>query len=994
MSTFAKYFGVSCLIGGVFIFLVNLPLQLVRDGASAGIKVGQGEYGIRDDARPLPVAAGWPETFYRCYDDVPSVEPFVFWSTSTLLRNVGVGFVVCFAFAFVVFQLKLAKKAPNELPDEMATVDVADSTPNKGRWRRLLDAKVRYSISDIILLTLICALPLGYYQWQRRLYDIDLQQVSALGPDADCVRETIMPGFLGEWTPFWLIPVSLRGAMQRATVVRLNDPNDAQVRVAMSLPHLRGLIIGGGEYDLELLASLPNRDALTVLHLTGRELNDTTLSRIRLMDNLRSLSFHRTNMSHTAVERLFADRPVAAARLKAFNLVDSGVDLEGLSDSKALASMVSLESLYLPRPIPGNEADFTLPPLPKLSELSFGSQDRGKNASVMKVTIADCPELVSLSIGDLQKSSLKLTRLPKLKTISPSFFLTTLRLAANQSTPGGNWIESIVVDDLPQFEALKFYASDLKEMRFTKTPSFRRLGPGVYQVAADGFSVSSTYDEKVPDDATKALVQGLAQSDGPEVIDYSAVPLGRADLAPLLTNPRLSELYLHSCGLKVDDVKKLLGSQTLRVISTQGNELENIQIGQLISQLPKLERWHGDLYSLDRLKIEDHQHIQGVVDSLPEESGPDRCHLAHCSAIRLVNLSRWVDPIRLDADSFRHITIQNLPNLPKLIINGPICDNTVLSGLSGLHSIAIGGSAVNDGTIADWSSYVGLKSIGLYGTSISAAGYRKLLDGRSLTRIDLRQARIDDAAILTFDPTQLVSVSLIDTDVTEVAVRHVLKSTMLAELNVSGIMLSADLRDRILGMRALTALSFNATGWTPEQIGKVALMPTLTHLSIDHIHLDKSVYAAISSSGWSGITRLTLIDSTVDGPALDALMKHFPNLKLEAVRTDIPVVLEVDLIAADRVILEFQSEDVPYCRGPEGMKIAIMKQPQANGGIAAQSRMSAMMMGMRMMSNSGMSNSQSFEAMSEEQFDRLSPAAFEVFDVVEAASNEAIQEQK
>ncbi len=166
---------------------------------------------------------------------------------------------------------------------------------------------------------------------------------------------------------------------------------------------------------------------MTVLHLTGRELNDATLSRIRLMDNLRSLGFHRTNVSHTAVERLFADRPVAAARLKAFNLVDSGVDLAGLSHSKALASMVSLESLHLPRPIPGNEADFTLPPLPRLSELSFVSQDRGKNASVMKVAIADCPDLANLSIGVLQKSSLNLTRLPKLKTISPYYFLTTMR---------------------------------------------------------------------------------------------------------------------------------------------------------------------------------------------------------------------------------------------------------------------------------------------------------------------------------------------------------------------------------------------------------------------------------------------------------------------------------------------------------------------------------------------------------------------------------------
>ena len=502
MSTFAKYLGVSCFIGGVFLFLVNLPMQLVRDMSAGTITVDEGEYGVRDDALPLPVAAGWPETFYRRYDDIASVEPFVSWSTFALLRNVGVGFGFCFTLGSVVFLLKRQRSRSNEANDEIDTdaafdavlvedataltvadatsVTVADATTLIERWQRLRKHKVRYSISDMILLTFVIAMPLGYYQWHKRLYGIDLQQATALGPDAVCMRETILPGVIRDWAPSWLIPLSLRGAMLRTTFVRLNDPNDAQVRLAMSLPYLRGLIIGGGEYDWEQLASLPNRDALTVLHLTGRELNDGTLSRIRLMDNLRSLSFHRTNMSHAAVEQLFADRPLAAARLKAFNLVDSGVGLEGLSDSKALGSMVSLISLDLPRPIPGNEADFTLPPMPKLDSLSFVSQDRGKNSSVLTIRIADCPELATLSIGAMQKTSLNLARLPKLKSISAYHFKTTMRLTANQSAPGATWIESMVVDDLPQFEEVKFYASDLKEMRFTKTPRLRFVGPGVY----------------------------------------------------------------------------------------------------------------------------------------------------------------------------------------------------------------------------------------------------------------------------------------------------------------------------------------------------------------------------------------------------------------------------------------------------------------------------------------------------------------------------------
>ncbi len=608
---------------------------------------------------------------------------------------------------------------------------------------------------------------------------------------------------------------------------------------------------------------MPNRDALTVLHLTGRELSDPALSRIRLMDNLRSLSFHRTNVSHAAMEELFADRPVAAARLLSLNLVDSGVDLAALSDSKTLTSMVSLKALFLPRPIPGNEAEFAISTMPKLKTLSFSSHDRGKNASLMKISVADCQELIALRIGLLQKSSLKLTRLPKLKSIESAQFKTTMRLGGNQSTPGSAWIESIVVDDLPLFEELKFYASELKEMRFTKTSSLRFIWPGVFQVNASGFSSSSSYDKNVPNQATKALVEGLAESDGPEVIDYAAVPIGGADISSLLNNPRLRELYLHDCGLKVADIKKLQGSDTLRAISTQGNELSGVAIGPLISKMPKLERWRGDLYALDRLRLEDHQHIQGVVDALPEESNPNRCHLAYCSAIRLVNLPNWVDPIRLDADIFRHITIKNLPKLRQLIINGPICEGAVLP-------------------------------------------------------------------------------------------------------------------DQILEVDTLHTLGVDATGWTANQLRKAVTMPMLNHLILSNIHIDPTMSAVLAASGSSEMTRLTLIDSTAGGPAVTALMKQLPNLKLELVRTEIPAVLEGDLFAAKRLIVPSEGDGAPYSRGPEGTIIPIMKQPDSGGGIASQWRISMMVTGMSMMG--GMNGRRAFVAMPQELFERLSPEAFEVLE--------------
>jgi hypothetical protein len=979
MTKFVKCVGSALLIGAIFILLINLPMRQVRDIASVRIAFEQGEYAYQESAIPLPVAAGWPETFYSRYDDVQAVDPFVAWSPSALLRNLGVGFGFFFALGCVEFLRRKAKGQSTSDGEDTEVLAESESTDRSPNRQRVGQKKVRYSLVDLILVTLLVALPLGYYQFQKRLHDADLKLSQSLGVDASVQREALMSRVLQDWIPSASLPASIRALMQRTTFVRLNDPDDAQVRLAISMPHLRGLLIGGGNYDLESLASLPHRHSLTVLHLTGRELDDATLSRIRLMDNLRSLNLNRTNVSHQAIERLYADRPAAAARLKSLNLVDSGVDLSGLNGSKALESMKSLEVLALPTPLPGSGAQFKVPPLPKLSHVMIDSRDRGRNASPLKIEIADCPELRTLDIGLMQKFSLNLARLPKLMEIKNLEFLTKLRLAPNQSAPGSCWLESIVIDDAPALADLKFYAADLREMRFTKTPGLKSLGPGVYQWIADSNWSSTQYDEKVPTKATAALVNGISQSDGPEIIDYSAVPLGDADLAPLMKNRRLKELYLAYCQLTLPSVRRLLGSQTLQTISMQGNDLGNLQIGELISQLPQLQRWHGDLFTIDRLRIENHEQIQGVVDCVPNEGTP-RCHLLSCRALRLDNLPQWTDPIRLDADVLRYVTIQSLPKLQQLVINSPLCDKAVLSGLTGIGLIAVGGPEVDDELIADWSTYKNLSSIALHSTSISATAYEKLLKDRVMFRMDFRREKVNDKAILSSDPEYLHSVTLVGTDVTEASVRHVLKSPVLTEFNVSDVALPSDLIDPILKLESIYTLGIDASGWTAQQIASAATLPLLQHLTLKNARIDKSFAQALPEN--CGLTRLTLIDCKVDGPALATFMRKAPSLKLELTRTEIPSLFEGKFLEDARLVFDSEPENGPFARGPSGMAIAIIKRPRTikQGLKPDDTTWGSMTMTMGMMGNMGLPNQQGFQGMSEDEFQRLSPIAFEIVD--------------
>ncbi len=75
MRSFLKHLIVWSLLCGLLLVPVNLPMQLESVLSSGTTRPLEGEFAFADDALPLPVAAGWPETFYQRFDDLPDGEP-------------------------------------------------------------------------------------------------------------------------------------------------------------------------------------------------------------------------------------------------------------------------------------------------------------------------------------------------------------------------------------------------------------------------------------------------------------------------------------------------------------------------------------------------------------------------------------------------------------------------------------------------------------------------------------------------------------------------------------------------------------------------------------------------------------------------------------------------------------------------------------------------------------------------------------------------------
>ncbi|MEM6777457.1 MAG: hypothetical protein AAF670_07350 [Planctomycetota bacterium] len=968
MPRFARHLAGWSVMVSMTMLAANLPMQLVSVRRVGQLQTWAGEFDFNSWALPLPVAAGWPMRFYERFDDLPNVEPYVQWSLFRLSMNVAIGMMAIMTLSLITYLLQRNRSRATKKP--------SSAEPNSGelsRWQRIRATPIRLGISDLLALTSLIAVSLATYQWLKRRSDADLELARTLGPDVSFVREAILPEVIADWAPASLLRPSVKNLFLRTTQVRLRAPNDQQVETTLSMPHLRAVAIGGGDYDLEKLSALPSHASLTGFHLYGRLLDDKTLARVRRLSNLRDLNLGRTNVSLSSLEQLFSERLVAASRLIALNVFDSGMDLSDVQTTSVLSKMPSLKLLSLPRPKAGQSATLTLPPMQSLQQLRMLSYDGMKNSEVTRLNIEGCPELTVVHLDMLQKYSFQLTDLPKLKEIRPFSYKTALRLAAEQRAPGVLWVESIDAKNLPSFKTFTFYASDLRHLRFTGTPNWEMAGPGVFQLVPSGYQGVQQYDSVVPADATRAFMEGIGESEGPRRIDYAAVPLAGADLTPLLRNPAVEELFLHQCGIETAQLQTLRGNETLKMVTAHDSDINGRDLGKLIGTMPGLERWHGDLYEIDRLRVEDHAHLKGVVDSIPGENNPNRCHLPYCMALRLVNLPNWEDPIRLDAGQFRHLTIQDLPRLKQLIIDGPVCKDAIISGLTGLETIAVGGEWVSDAMTEDWASYEQLQSVQLYGTSISSERFRRLLEGRAMALVDVRHGQLDDDAFLGLDPSRLESFSAKKTNVTEASVEHALKSPTLIDLHADDLVFSQKMIDRILDQRNWRRLSLDLAGWTQPQLQRLFALSGLNRLTVRNFDLNAAMGRFIIENSSSLMTHLTLIDSSVDGAALNAVARHFLNAKFRMIRTDIPVMLGAELLDRDRLIVDSEPDSLLYVRGPQGMRMPIFKQDFAGNP----------MMGTTMFTTFS-SQGTSFEAMPKDDFIRLTPNVFFADDAVDS----------
>ena len=963
---------ISAIVTAVVLIAVNLPTATVNWTPGGRLDLLPGQFESIPPATPLPVVAGWPKRCYWRYADPMSVTddaaspPAVTFDRSAAIVNLGVAVAIVVAAASFCGLLKRRGQ-------KSATLDADDpraSGPSR-RIRRL----PRLTIADLIIASVLVALPMGVYQFHRSAARRERRLVERIEP-ASFVRETVVPVWLDH-----LVPPSLRGDwctgdLGRITRIDLRRPDDDAVAAAMTLSRLRELRIGGGDYRLSHLRSLNDCRYLTSMHLTGRAIDDATAGVIATMPNLRCINLHRTNVTAEAVDRMFPADAARTARIGQLNLVDTAVDLTELDRRDVLSRFAAMVKLELPRPINGTQT-IRVDGLSRLRAIGFYSLDRPSNPDPIKIRLEDLTQTSSFRVDALQPVSLDIRRTPKLMTLGQHHFAIEPRVDDQEAVPQNLDCRQLMIQDARELRRIKLFAPRLEAFRTIGTPKLWDV-----TLAADatykssygmwgGLGFGSEASDRQFNDQQERMIgvlDGLAKSDGPESIDltgfqygYRVYGAGRAARTEPLTpamidlNRRVAEAVAglgdngRLVSLRVPDhlpsaaILALGKIRTLRHINFRGGMRDMAWCyGELCEQLPDLQSISGvSAGSISHRPIGPSRSLRSIGEPEPTPDGGKRSwfyfHGENHPSLVLRSLPRLDSAIRIMIGKNSSLHLNDLPKLSALVIDRPLSPNDRIDGLDGLGALSVGGAAVDDAMIGGIGAGKRIERLALIRTSTTADGLANWLDDQPVKKLHLTGVAVGGDMLRGVDRSNLQTLSILDVNVPSELVDA---ATMYRELRVLE-MPHADADDqaalRIAMMPKLESLALDGSNLSDAALAEVFSSKSLSNCLIRGIRVNDAVADALTGSS---IELLTLVDCEVDPVAISSLVKQNQTMRFRMWRTQIPAIAESVLLGVRRLQMD-SADQSSYSPTPGGwVRDARYAGPRVIRVVATQTRFS------------------------------------------------------
>ncbi|MCA9135323.1 MAG: hypothetical protein KDB00_01155 [Planctomycetales bacterium] len=847
---------------------INWPLKYVEKSTSNTPRLFSDYQQIETD---LPIMAGWPYRYQIRYEATENLPVLKVFSASALMRNVGLILLLMAIVCFYVYRRCVSQPAQSA-------------------------KRFRISIGDLLVLTVLVAIPFGFWQWLVRS-NKQTQQVAALLSRNDC--------FVGQssWIPAVLaerLPASVMSKLRTIREVRMENPQDETVTLAATVPTLVSFRVGGGSYDLSDLKPLGQCVHLRDLRISGRAIDAETVRLIASMNRLKTLNLMRTNVTTDAVQAL-GD----LADLRYLHLMHTDVDLASLGSP---GWSDTIEMLTLPHPDTGESAEINIEGWPNLSTISITEYDTQLNSKPMKVRLADLPKLKFVELDQFQKFDLQLSNLPSLTSLVGRLLSWEARLPRGGAVPGSTWLERFDGKGLPKLEDFKFFCVDLKSFSLQGPTKISSLGIGVYYRSLDQARQASPYERKLSQESATALIEGLGRSTGPPEVDLDAVPLAGVDLAPLANNQHLMKLLLASSGTKIDQWRGFESMKWLTHLRLSGNEIDSNGIRWVLKSFPNLETLE---YGVDPMAMmqrnmgsitftlnEGDQRLELVGHPNLKTIKREGSQFSFGQSVKIVDMPKLEMEVQVDwPETFE---IRNSPMLNGISVSGPLPPNAWIDQQSNLKFLAVGGPNVNDSFAEAILGCQNLETLTLAYPSVSTEVLAKLPLSK-VSAIFLPGCAIDDKIVQQWPALEsVVHLNLADTEITAASLPKLLAADSLRTLTLdrcpikqSDLALSGE-------KSAITELSVAGIGIPADTLKKLLNANELRALNLSDLEVTDEVMSVIANNG-SSLQHLTLHNAKFDGKLLAAAANRHRNMSVDIGDSYIDTEIQIAFLNARRL---------------------------------------------------------------------------------------------
>lgn len=806
----------------------------------------------------MPTLGGWPYRYYISYPAASAGKtPVSRFSLRALFYNIGLAVLAIGVAVLYVRQ----------------------------RTRVVAGKKSRrkITIADILALTLLLALPFGWWKRLEARQEQELQLSRLLSEHAG---QKIMSA----WVPQLLkdkLPESLTKNLRRIRAIQIEHPSSEVVERLVEHRDMIALRIGGGDYDLRLLNRLAGNPHLSDIRISGRVLDGEAMQWIASNQRLHTLNLMRTNVSAEAVEDLGA-----LPGLRRLNLIHSDIQL---SDLKSPGWSRTIRELSVGHPDAGSAASLTIQGWPLLESLTINELESQPNDVAMKVHLENLPRFSKLILDVFQKFDLTLHGLEELERIEAVDFEWETRIPRGGAAPGNIWCSRLDAKNLPVFKEFNCFAVDLSDVRFRNTPKLNGIGIGV----TDRRASDSVESRKLTREVASSLIQGLGRSDGPRLINLDEVPLKDVDLAPLRRNERLEQILLSDSGTTIEQWKTLAPMQWLRRLDVKRCPIDNQGIQWVLETFPKLE--HFAFSSVDEfmssqdysLEIIDRPHLRTV------DMG--RLSFKSFSNVRIVNSPDLKTGLKLGF--VRQVDVVDAPSIIGLAVDGPLPRGASLSGFRDLQFFALGGENVGDDHIQAIAECNGLQTLTLaYPGGVTPDGLRTIANFPKLVSLNLPGCPVTDAVLESWPALKsLTHLDLTDTDVTGNGLSRLLSGNRLLRLSLGKTRVRKSDLAFLADHEGLTDLVLAGVGIEAAALDAVLFNGLLERLDLSDSEIAPEIYGALLS-GAEAMKHLSFRNCEIDSEKIARLAARYPKIQFDLTGSNATTRLLAQLTASQRLV--------------------------------------------------------------------------------------------